>query len=86
MGLPAVEITNFQISIQNDSQATSIEVHLTEKSTTRLNKKNRPCKEYGGSDSYNECVRKSFWSILKDQINCTLPGYSYNNLAFKSLS
>ena len=49
-----------------------------------MDKKNRRCNDYGPTESYNECVRKSYWSILKDKINCSLPGRK-RNLIISSL-
>jgi hypothetical protein len=60
----------------------AINLYLTERETTLLNKNNEPC-----DDAYNEfdpkerlkkfqqCCKDSIWSHVSQKINCTVPGY-----------
>jgi len=61
-----------------------MDVKLTEKKTTMLHKKSRPCKNYNkeSGESYNSCCTTMIWSLLTSKINCTVPGMLMGSLLF----
>ena len=79
LGYPIKEMPTIQLHINNESAISSIEVTLSLKQKTVLNKSNRPCTKLKQDEvNFNTCSKNYFASVLKDKIKCILPGLKKN--------
>ena len=67
-------MTDFEISNSTLAQIVGVDIKLTEKLFSSLNKNEPKCKNYDNGETFNGCIKKFYRVFLDESTNCTLPG------------
>ena len=72
------EISFSNLQSRNEDGITKADLTIREVEIEERSNEFKPCQSYNQYQSDNEgfidCSKKSFWSVLKGRINCTIPG------------
>ena len=74
MGVPPIEITTFQMGINNLSEILIVEAEITEMHKKSMDKNGSCSNSYTDIFNFNVCSRNIFLTFLKENTNCSLPG------------
>ena len=75
LGVIPKKITSYKLNIASIPELVSIDITLTEVSSSDLNKESSHCSEEDRVD-FNTCSQIYLASYFNDKVNCTLPGNS----------
>ena len=81
MGVIPKKITSYKLNIASIPELVSIDITLTEVSSSDLNKESSHCSEEDRVD-FNTCSQIYLASYFNDKVNCTLPGNSLGSWFF----
>ena len=75
MGVPAIRMTVLHLDNRQHPEIGSYLGTVAEKRFLVLNQDHSPCRDYpDGNQGFTQCSKELFLEILKERINCTIPG------------
>ena len=74
MGVPPIEITTFQMGINNLSEILMVDAKITEMHKKSMDKNGSCSNSYTDKFNFIECSRNYFIKFFEENTNCSLPG------------
>lgn len=68
-----IDVVSVNLPVESMENIALIQISLTEKTTTQIDRKTVPCQFYNQNTEFTDCSKEKLWTLLKPIINCTIP-------------